>query len=573
MATPNDQPGAFALEVAGVGREVVKAFTKCITSRMIQERHMETILATLSITTSILTDLGTTINKHAKDVYINDDVTRPTCETCKENLQKILVISKESTESGIWMREGTLGGKPVAAEIDPWFLFNVALGGREQAAEFWAGMETTRYSLVALSDTVKYKIFKELNEQNRLTPEQTKEFKSLTALLPQLVRTIERAEEIKKERREYEAQKAAAEQAEKDRIEAEKARMEAEKARVDAEKALKSSRNRPDVGQKDDLEKPVLERKNSNAASELTMIEPTLEKKRVRILPSIEDDRRSICSLDSMDDSNFLDTKEIFEEWTLRWNPGRKNARKSWGLMGMKIKEYYEDPGFWGIDPEYRSQAELQDAYDDMTANASEIKHRATVNKAMRNLPADARESIEGLIELREKACSNGKFQRQWSVVAVRPKTKYHYGGEGLFKSSKNKDWYIMLKGETVDRKERKLPNRWDDPWRKPYQPLVRSRRRHIDDDYYGGDWPRDRVRRLSPIRRPRSPVYYPPPVHMPAFPMAVMEDNRHRELSRDAEIDGYRPGTIVVGNVPTAGEAEKKMEKILEDLPGKFTL
>jgi len=165
MAAPHDQPGAFALEVAGIGREVVKAFTKCITSRMIQERHMETILATLSITTSILTDLGTTINKHAKDVYINDDVTRPTCETCKESLEKLLVISKEASESGIWMREGTLGGKSVAAEIDPWFLFNVALGGREQAAEFWAGMETTRYSLVALTDTVKYKIYKELNQQ------------------------------------------------------------------------------------------------------------------------------------------------------------------------------------------------------------------------------------------------------------------------------------------------------------------------------------------------------------------------------------------------------------------------
>jgi len=61
--------------------------------------------------------------------------------------------------------------------------------------------------------------------------------------------------------------------------------------------------------------------------------------------------------------------------------------------------------------------------------------------------------------------------------------------------------------------------------------------------------------------------------MHMPSFPMAVMEDNRHRELSRDAEMDGYRPGTIVVGNVPTPGEAEKKMEKILDDLPGKFTL
>ena len=140
------------------------------------------------------------------------------------------------------------------------------------------------------------------NSRNRLTPEQAEDFKSLTALLPQLVRTIERAEEIKKERREYEAKKAEFEQAEKDRIEAKKAQVEAERARREAEKALKSSRSRPDVGHKYDLEKPDLERKNSNAASELTMIEPIVEMKRVTFLPPVEDDRRSIWSLDSMDE-------------------------------------------------------------------------------------------------------------------------------------------------------------------------------------------------------------------------------------------------------------------------------
>lgn len=165
MAASADHPGDFVLEVANIGTEVVTSFTKFITSRKVQERRMENVLACVSITTSLLLDLGSTINKHEKDVYINDDVTRATCETCKADLKKLLVLSKEASENGMWIREGTLGGKPVAAEIDPWFLFNVGLGGREKSAEFWNRLEATRYSLVALTDTVKYKIFKELKER------------------------------------------------------------------------------------------------------------------------------------------------------------------------------------------------------------------------------------------------------------------------------------------------------------------------------------------------------------------------------------------------------------------------
>ena len=163
--TSKTNSGDFVLEVANLGKDVVTSFTKFITSRKVQERHLETILASVSITTSILLDLGTTINQHEKHVNIADEVTRPTCETCRVDFEKLLVLSKEASESGMWIREGTLGGKPVAAEIDPWFLFNIGLGGREKAAEFWKRMEATRYNLVTISDTLKYKIFKELKDQ------------------------------------------------------------------------------------------------------------------------------------------------------------------------------------------------------------------------------------------------------------------------------------------------------------------------------------------------------------------------------------------------------------------------
>jgi len=212
------------------------------------------------------------------------------------------------------MREGTLGGNPVTAEVDPWFLFNLALGGNEKSADFWARLEDTRYCLVALTDTIKYKIFKELNKQsvhchklvrnqsslksrNRLNLEQADEFKCLTALLPRLVGTIERAEQTKK-----------ADQAKKDRLveEAEKFPMGGKKAE-------------PKIGEKED-KVPSLRRRNSDASSDYTVYEhePVPENIDVYVREpraekiKVYDDFNSVYSYDSMDEryvnSSFFST-------------------------------------------------------------------------------------------------------------------------------------------------------------------------------------------------------------------------------------------------------------------------
>jgi hypothetical protein len=106
------------------------------------------------------------------------------------------------------------------------------------------------------------------------------------------------------------------------------------------------------------------------------------------------------------------------------------------------VKRYDEDPGFWGIDPEFRSQSELQDDLDTLTSNLMPAKYKASVDKAMRGLPGDAREVVEGLIEDRVRNTTYSDIKRQWTLVAVRPKIKYNFGNEpGWFKSSKNRDW------------------------------------------------------------------------------------------------------------------------------------
>lgn len=165
MAEATNNPGAFVLEVAEVGKGVLATFTEYVLSRKVQDRRLETMLAIISITTSLLKDLGSTLNTYQNVVHIKDEVTRPMCETCKNDFEKLTAMSKEAKEKGMWITESQLSGQSVATEVDPWFIFNVALGGPEKGEQFLSRMDATRFGLVALNDTIKYKIFRELDRQ------------------------------------------------------------------------------------------------------------------------------------------------------------------------------------------------------------------------------------------------------------------------------------------------------------------------------------------------------------------------------------------------------------------------
>ena len=155
----------FVLRVADLGNTVVTTFTKFITSGKVHDKRLESMYATLSITASLLTELGTTMKKYENDVPIKDDITRPTCEICKADLEKLLALLQEAIKNGNWVTGGTLGGKPVSTALDPFYLFTVALGGGSAAQEFNYRLSDTRKGLLQLIDAVRYTIFKKLDQQ------------------------------------------------------------------------------------------------------------------------------------------------------------------------------------------------------------------------------------------------------------------------------------------------------------------------------------------------------------------------------------------------------------------------
>jgi hypothetical protein len=183
----------------------------------------------------------------------------------------------------------------------------------------------------------------------------------------------------------------------------------------------------------------------------------------------------------------------------------------------------------------------------------SESKYRSSVDKAIKAFPEDARNLIDWLIEDRSEATNNERFMRQWSVVAVRPKAKHTYReGKKLVKSVKRSDWLIMIKGETLRKVERRRPDRWDDPWRKP------SSRRYYPHHY-------DRYDDREYYRH--RPHYAEYDESVPQPPVRVVAEPYVEDPPVD---DGFRSGLVNVGMFSSQDDAEARMDKILDDMTGK---
>jgi hypothetical protein len=230
--------------------------------------------------------------------------------------------------------------------------------------------------------------------------------------------------------------------------------------------------------------------------------------------------------------------------------------------MGIKFKAYDEETEHWDIDPELRSQGELQSAYKNATASMTESKYRASIDKTLKAFPEHARDLIDWLIQDRTEATNNEKYIRQWSVAAVRAEEKHAYrSGKKLIKSVKGCDWLIMIKGETLGKVERRRPDRWDDPWRK-----ASSRR------YY----PRhcDRFDEME-YNQPR-PYYEEYNDYIPR-PSVRVQHNYDRDEVVDEQEDPlnstFVSGTVNVGMFSSQEDAEKRMDKVLDDMAGKVTV
>ncbi|KUJ21071.1 uncharacterized protein LY89DRAFT_424934 [Mollisia scopiformis] len=530
MATPFQRPGDFVLEVAKTGQSLITSFTKFITYRKVQDRRLENLYATFSLTTTTLTELGTTINKYEQDFRIKDEVFHPICQAARYHLERFLVLINEGISSGVWKNDGNLGGQSFTAEADPWLLITVSLGGKEQAKDFWQSLDDTRDSLLELNDIVKYIILKNIGRTTTLNQEQSDELKNLTALLPHIVYSVEKAEQAKQEELAWE-------------------------------------RERQERVHRVHIPQPPPFRDADDASDVTLFAEPKPRGRNVHVGKDNHTRNRSYDSFRSYT-SSVVDIRqepyEIYEEWLLRWNEPIKNPNSSIKFLGIKLTRFYEDAGYWGTDAEFRTQAELKEQHQYAAGDLSPAKHKEMMKKIIQAIPKKGGVAVDQLLEDRMDASNHEDAKTIWEVVAVRPKEKHAYSCSKKWgKDPKTTDWLVTLRGEKVNNTGvRRQPYRRADPWVRDFDMRGPPRRyRSPPRRYY------ERERSYSPdvhVRRGRDPMIIHP-THR------VMSISPRRAMDAIPD-ESFRSGGFVIGKIPSQEEAEKKMDEIWAAMTNKVT-
>lgn len=220
-------------------------------------------------------------------------------------------------------------------------------------------------------------------------------------------------------------------------------------------------------------------------------------------------------------------------------------------------------PGFWGTDPEFRTEDEMKEQETLFTADKSFSACQASIRKILQSLPKKGGLAIDHLLDERTESTSHEEAKREWIVVSVRPKQKHTYGSSAKWGKSRDlltTDWLVTLKGTTISTESRSRSFRRDDPF---------ARRRSRSRSYS----PRYRSRSPMPRRRPiviererqrdRSPFRPLPMLRNPVRSLPM----RQRQTIIE---EGFVQGKVVVGKVMTRKEAEEKMVGIWEGMVKK---
>jgi hypothetical protein len=117
---------------------------------------------------------------------------------------------------------------------------------------------------------------------------------------------------------------------------------------------------------------------------------------------------------------------EMYEEWLLRWYEPLRDARKSWSLFGISVKESFDEKGFWGIDPNFVAQAEMKERHQYAAADKSESQHMEAMQKAIRAIPKHGGSQVDALLEERVNATTSARPSESGLSSQFKPSRSSH---------------------------------------------------------------------------------------------------------------------------------------------------
>jgi hypothetical protein len=148
---------ASILQVAVFGASVVTTLRTLSSSYSSAEQKVKDLSSDISLTASILTSLGNTIQEYEYDLHFKEHQFRPAKEACERNFQRLRKALKEAK------RSDDRGGK--AKSLTAWDKLMFALGGEDEIKGLVVSIETSKSTLQLLLDSVNLLVLKRLSKK------------------------------------------------------------------------------------------------------------------------------------------------------------------------------------------------------------------------------------------------------------------------------------------------------------------------------------------------------------------------------------------------------------------------
>lgn len=215
-------------------------------------------------------------------------------------------------------------------------------------------------------------------------------------------------------------------------------------------------------------------------------------------------------------------------------------GRRSWSFLGLTVKEHYDNSG-WYIEALIKTDEQLRESSEAVASKVLTPEQKLFNESVLASLPGEAQQEIRYLLMDRENVSTNGRHTRKWQLIDIKPVTKQtpmasNWLAFGWTRPPRQAEWDLIIKGETIDPTQVRVPDRRYDPFRKT------GRARFVIEE------PRTRHRIIPQLPQQQPLPYTQPP----------------SRYQREALLERSSSRIPRVTNTITPDEAEQKLQELL---------
>lgn len=157
---------ASILGIAGVGVSITTTLYRFTQSYKLADRKVESIVTTVSVTSSILTELGNATKEHPGDLQKLNRwaLFSDTIAACKRDFELIATAIGDARKRGATIQDQPKMRKDGKGKATPWQKLKWAIGEEKDVDDLLNSLERSKSNLQLLLDASNYDILRKLEK-------------------------------------------------------------------------------------------------------------------------------------------------------------------------------------------------------------------------------------------------------------------------------------------------------------------------------------------------------------------------------------------------------------------------